>query len=885
MKRLTINRIAGAGLRANRRAYASLALGIFLSIFLVSVLCLSAQGILLARKAQVAARVGWEDAFLLDSDLTDQQIRETGHFNRIGHLYVTAQVTDVDTYLGHYDADGAALMNRRCIEGRLPEVPGEIAMERSAIELMRMEANVGDVITLALTPIDGLPESREFTLVGILNEQGSQLRFSSFVYSTGKLFRLPAILTCPEEPAFASGRTVMHRAMTLNSGVNLNSILKLNIDHKLFPGDILIGINSWGEPYWFVDDAMLNALSQAMDPILILTWMLGGSLLLATCVGIASALESQLLRKTEEIGMLRAVGATRRQIRRIFGREAWLLALIVSPLSVLAGVLFAWGLSRAFPDQLIFRPTPSILIPILILSATIVLIASRLPLRRASRILPSQIMRNTGLLYKARRIRTQRQFSMPRLIARRQFTLHPLRHVGSSLLVGLMLVVIGLSVIGGTASYGDWTSRGEFALQSKTYSQLFGFLNALPRTTLSDGDLAQLSALPLVERADATRVLWVNLMLDEVADYFKYDDEFPIFATRYLNDDYPDTERKSFSAAQRALETAKYLVPMNFTVLDVDAMDWADHIAEGKIDLDALDSGREVLVYGPDYYFDGAHVSPIQFPRWQSVRRSDYFHTGQTLSLAHLWKREGDDPSSMNSYEEDDYDALYASAESKQFDISVGAVLNGYLDGFWAPSFITTEDGAKALGLNVDYIERVSIHLSATPDEAGEEALESRIETIAMRGNMGVANRLKDERDAEEERRQLVFTLAAVAIVLLAVSVSLIAGNVTRRIRADARMIGTLRAVGADARSLTRSYTYQVAMSIVLGLICGVLLLIAMLFLSRLNGEYFTLRFFAALSIAIAAFTALILLSCFYLLRRSIRESTRRSIIENIREL
>ena len=43
MKKLTINRVASAGLKAGRRGYLSLAAGIFLAIFLVSSLCLAAQ--------------------------------------------------------------------------------------------------------------------------------------------------------------------------------------------------------------------------------------------------------------------------------------------------------------------------------------------------------------------------------------------------------------------------------------------------------------------------------------------------------------------------------------------------------------------------------------------------------------------------------------------------------------------------------------------------------------------------------------------------------------------------------------------------------------------------------------------------------------------------
>ena len=39
MKRLSVNRIAAAGLRADQRGYRAMAAGIFLSIFFIATLC------------------------------------------------------------------------------------------------------------------------------------------------------------------------------------------------------------------------------------------------------------------------------------------------------------------------------------------------------------------------------------------------------------------------------------------------------------------------------------------------------------------------------------------------------------------------------------------------------------------------------------------------------------------------------------------------------------------------------------------------------------------------------------------------------------------------------------------------------------------------------
>ena len=86
MKRLTINRIASAGLRANRKSYLALAAGIFLSIFLVTALCLCVDGLLARREVRVAESVGYADVVLYDKPATHDQLMQTGYFSRMTEL-------------------------------------------------------------------------------------------------------------------------------------------------------------------------------------------------------------------------------------------------------------------------------------------------------------------------------------------------------------------------------------------------------------------------------------------------------------------------------------------------------------------------------------------------------------------------------------------------------------------------------------------------------------------------------------------------------------------------------------------------------------------------------------------------------------------------------
>ena len=97
MKKLTFSTMAAARLRANKRQYVSLVLG----IFLVTTLFLTVQGLLLAQIVKTEDKVGKLDAFLLDCpEITDEDLSDLGMFTDIGHVYVTGKIEGSTTYSG-----------------------------------------------------------------------------------------------------------------------------------------------------------------------------------------------------------------------------------------------------------------------------------------------------------------------------------------------------------------------------------------------------------------------------------------------------------------------------------------------------------------------------------------------------------------------------------------------------------------------------------------------------------------------------------------------------------------------------------------------------------------------------------------------------------------
>lgn len=385
MKRLTINRIASASLRTNKKSYIALVIGIFLSIFFVSCMVLGVHGLFMANEARRDARLGSQDAFWLDCEETDEVLMASGLYDGIGHVTIPAVHNDTSTSVGYYDDTAAAFLHRSFIEGRMPEKPGEIAIEESALARMRLDnVGVGDTVTLTLTPVEGVDEVRTFTIVGIMENQSANMKGHS---SFSELYmEFPAILIHPTEAELSIGRLVQHKLFSFAPGVMgyqaLTYYTRTDAQGAQTYGNLQVFDGNDNPTNWPSD---LIAPNPAVLLYTVCIGVLAGALLLVTCVGIAGAMESQLSRRVSEIGMLRAVGATKKQIRRIFGREALLLALIVSPLAMLAGCGAAWALEQAAPTLFLFSPSWWLLLPVLALSMLVILLSSWLPLRRASR--------------------------------------------------------------------------------------------------------------------------------------------------------------------------------------------------------------------------------------------------------------------------------------------------------------------------------------------------------------------------------------------------------------------------------------------------------------------------------------------------------------------
>jgi len=130
-----------------------------------------------------------------------------------------------------------------------------------------------------------------------------------------------------------------------------------------------------------------NQADQVDSFIQIINSMVYLSLLIAM-LGIAITMTLAVFERTREIGLLRAVGMTRRQARSMIRWEAAIIAVFGAVLGTVLGVAFGWAAVTAIPDSVVntFAIPYGSLIGFIIASALAGLLAGMYPAWRAGRM-------------------------------------------------------------------------------------------------------------------------------------------------------------------------------------------------------------------------------------------------------------------------------------------------------------------------------------------------------------------------------------------------------------------------------------------------------------------------------------------------------------------
>ncbi|MBW2328126.1 MAG: ABC transporter permease [Deltaproteobacteria bacterium] len=138
---------------------------------------------------------------------------------------------------------------------------------------------------------------------------------------------------------------------------------------------------------------MLDVLGSVLDMLTAAVGALGGISLLVGCVGILTVMIIAVRERTAETGLLRAIGATRRQVLIIFLAEAVVLSGLGGAAGLALGIGGAWILHGLMPVLPVHTPWGYVLVAE-ILAIIIGLLAGILPAYHAAGLNPVQALRS-----------------------------------------------------------------------------------------------------------------------------------------------------------------------------------------------------------------------------------------------------------------------------------------------------------------------------------------------------------------------------------------------------------------------------------------------------------------------------------------------------------
>jgi putative ABC transport system permease protein len=181
------------------------------------------------------------------------------------------------------------------------------------------------------------------------------------------------------DATFDANYTKPRNLMTLiniKGGVNDANTARLQLSLHSFPDAKVVTASQFKK-------------NQEADINLTLNLLYGllGLSVIISLFGVVNTLVLSVFERTRELGMLRAIGMTRSQIRRMIRHESIVTALIGAALGIAVGVFLAVLTTRALSDEGIVLAIPWTTIGVFVV-ATIVagMLAAILPARRASRL-------------------------------------------------------------------------------------------------------------------------------------------------------------------------------------------------------------------------------------------------------------------------------------------------------------------------------------------------------------------------------------------------------------------------------------------------------------------------------------------------------------------
>ncbi len=328
----------------------------------------------ISRRADVMA-AGWSDSFNLDAD----------HPYYIGEKKAALYGAD-ETYLSQ--------LTSSLEEGGIPQNDNEVMLSSNA--KLALDVQVGSLVTLRTPAGD-----TDFTVSGFGSDdkkyyQG-QMYMTAVYMSRNSFHTIMAANAIEEHPSYYVQFQKISGAS--ESIADMKQQYDLT-DENISENTAVMGISG-------------QSSSQSFNGIYQIAAMLFVLVLLAGVLMISGSLNSNISQRTQFFGMMRCIGASRRQIVRFVRLEALNWCKTAVPVGLIFGTLVSfgicaylrYGIGGEFASMQVFAISPAGLISGMLVGIVTVLLAAQAPAKRAARTSPvSAVSGNSEAAASKRRV-------------------------------------------------------------------------------------------------------------------------------------------------------------------------------------------------------------------------------------------------------------------------------------------------------------------------------------------------------------------------------------------------------------------------------------------------------------------------------------------------
>ena len=310
----------------------------------------------------------------------------------IAEYYVTDQLVDVDFPLNFADTLATSdvvdeFVGFRYVETRTDGQMGTmVATDFDQLaSLLNVDVQEGDLGATTTNPVLVAAGHAEDTALGLGDTVTTEYANGALVESTiTGIFHDEALI----ESNFLFDESTFDAAGD-QTGYEWFAV---NVDDAASQATIDMAIAEWEDLVPAADietsEAFRDRVEGMIDEMLAVVNIMVALAVVIALIGIANTLALSVFERTRELGLVRAVGMTRRQLRRMVRFEAALVATFGAVLGVSIGVLFGWGVVEALPDS--FASTMAIpyqsILMLVIVAAGAGVLAAVLPARRAGKL-------------------------------------------------------------------------------------------------------------------------------------------------------------------------------------------------------------------------------------------------------------------------------------------------------------------------------------------------------------------------------------------------------------------------------------------------------------------------------------------------------------------